>query len=771
MQTLLSQGTRAKQGGELKLAIFALICGWAIIAWPWLSGRVTVPWDAKAHFLPQLQFLAASFAKGESPFWTPNVFSGHPQIADPQSLIFSPPYLLLALLDPAPSAWAQDVTLYLMLLVSSAVLIIWFRDRGWHAAGGLIAALSFAFGAAMAWRIQHVGQVMSLAYLPPVLLFLDRALERRSIGYALAAGITAGFMVLGRDQVALLAVYFLIAHVSFALWTLPKRHDHIKEMIAPLTVATLAGLLIIAIPVALTHLVAAGSNRPSISLEVAGHGSLHPALFLTALAPDVFGSSGAMGEYWGPPSFKWKHTGLYIAQNVGQMYIGAAPYWLLLWGVITGVLWAREMRVFILGLIASVFYGLGWYTPVFGFLHAHMPGIGYFRRPADAVFVMGFFASVLAGYALHRLLSDPPPALAWWSKASLIAFPATAFALMFALAQHYGKLAEAGPIITLSAAMITEGALLLIVLAYWRDAKPMTAIALLVIFTICDLAYSNGPGGATALPPGVYAVLDSESKNETIVLLKKLTRHSQSETRRDRIELAGLGFHWPNASLSHGLENTLGYNPLQLSHYARASGSSVHAGQPSEKGFSALMPSYRSPFSDLLGLRYIATGVPVEDIDKSLKPGGLTLIAQTADGYVYENPHALPRVLFAHETRAANFERLLETGELPNIDFKSTVLLETAPQAGARKPGTARITSYHNTEIKIESDSPDGGWLVLNDIWQPWWFADVDGKDAPVLRANVIFRSVEVPPGKHTVTFRFRPIQGAWNQLCGMSSP
>ena len=47
------------------------------------SGAVTIPWDAKAHFHPQLQFLADSWHRGLSPFWTPYVFSGSPQVADP----------------------------------------------------------------------------------------------------------------------------------------------------------------------------------------------------------------------------------------------------------------------------------------------------------------------------------------------------------------------------------------------------------------------------------------------------------------------------------------------------------------------------------------------------------------------------------------------------------------------------------------------------------------------------------------------------------------
>ena len=44
----------------------------------------------------------ARFATGQSPFWTPNIFAGWPQIADPQSLIFSPLHVIVALLDAEP---------------------------------------------------------------------------------------------------------------------------------------------------------------------------------------------------------------------------------------------------------------------------------------------------------------------------------------------------------------------------------------------------------------------------------------------------------------------------------------------------------------------------------------------------------------------------------------------------------------------------------------------------------------------------------------------
>ncbi len=117
-------------------AIFALFLGsWAVLSLPWLSGAVTIPWDAKAHFYPQLQFLAQSLHRGEWPFWAPYIFSGSPQVADPQSLIFSPPFLALAAFDPDPGFQAFDGVVLGMLGLGGAFLILHFRDRGWHPAG------------------------------------------------------------------------------------------------------------------------------------------------------------------------------------------------------------------------------------------------------------------------------------------------------------------------------------------------------------------------------------------------------------------------------------------------------------------------------------------------------------------------------------------------------------------------------------------------------------------------------------------------------------
>ena len=225
--------------------------------------------------------------------------------------------------------------------------MLWFRDQGWHWAGGLIAALAFCYGASMAWRIQHIGQVLSLAYLPIALLCLDRALARGSILYGIARRRRRGRHRAGarpgRAAVDLSAGRLRpLAH--------PRRGAAARRTARAACCRSgqvrRARWCSIAVPVLLTAMLAQESNRPSIDYVGAARGSLHPALLLTLVMPDVFGASGRMEDYWGPPSFAWPDTGLFIAQNMGELYIGAIPLVLLLTAAVRGQLWAREIRFF-----------------------------------------------------------------------------------------------------------------------------------------------------------------------------------------------------------------------------------------------------------------------------------------------------------------------------------------------------------------------------------------------------------------------------------------
>lgn len=765
-----SKPTRWPLAGVVCIVILA----WAALSWPWLSGAVTIPWDAKAHFQPQLQFLASSWHKGLSPFWTPYVFSGSPQVADPQSLIFSPSFALLAALNPAPDFRWGDGAVLGTLLAGALAIVVLFRDRDWHPAGATVAALAFAFGASAAWRIQHVGQVLSLGYFAITLVLVARALERGSLLYGFAAGVFAGFMVLGRDQVALLGVYVLAGLVIAAVVMAQRPLRALKGSLLPLIAGGVGAVLVATLPILLTAFFAGESNRPEIDLIGAGKGSLHPAALLTGLFANLFGAAGPLDNFWGAPSPAWEARfgplELYLARNMSQLYLGLLPMGLILTvGIVRGALLRREIVALSVAALLVLIFALGRYTPGFRLLF-ELPGISFYRRPADALFVLGALLALLGGYLTHLVMTCAAPRAKPWQLALEIAIFAGALALALWLAWTVGRLNVAAvPLLTaLLCAGLTLGALAAARGLSLQGSKLAAAIVLGAVLTI-DLSVNNGPSESTALPSQMYDVLRADSKNETIALLKRETARTAAPDRRDRIELAGIDFHWPNASLVHELDNTLGYNPLRLGLYSRATGAEDHVALPDQRKFSALMPGYRSLLADMLGLRFIATGVPAEQIDKSLKPGDLTQIARTTDAYVYENPRALPRVLLVTKAEKADFDAILTTGQWPKgFDPRQTVLLDRDPPpvpTGPAQAGSVIIADYGTTEVTLKIDAPRGGFVVLNDVWHHWWQVEIDGKPAELLRANVLFRAVAVPPGRTTVRFVFKPFEGLFADI------
>ena len=738
--------------------VFLLAC--VVLAWPWISGSVTIPWDAKAEFWPQLVFLWKSLNAGDSPFWNPHIFAGHPQIADPQSLIFSPPYLLYALLSNGPTFAGADGVTFAMLALAGLAIISLFADRNWHPAGALVAALSFAFGGSNAWRIQHIGQVLSLCWFIIAFLFLTRALARRSIKDGILAGLCAGFMVIGRDQVAWLGTVLLVLYVVLWLVEGAGLGTRFRQSLAPLAGGLIAGVVTVAAPLAFTIALAEDSNRTFIDYAGAARGSLHPVSFMSLFVANLFGVDGPMRDYWGwPMTLIWGDNDVAMARNMTAVYLGAIPVIAFFAvGVPRGWLASREIRFALIAVLLMLLYALGGFTPAFRLMFA-IPGADYFRRPADATFPLCAFLSIAGGWCVHRFLTSETKATrleAVFGTALVI----TALLLAVFIAFVKGRLDQALPWIIIASASFAAATLALLAARHLHRRSYLAACAVLAVVMTFDLGFNNRPNESTGLPPQTYDALRLPSQTETVAVLNDLLAKEKRPDHRDRIELAAVDFHWPNAGLVHGWDHDLGYNPLRLKLFFEATGAIDQIAVPDQRRWSPLFPRYRSPLMDMLGVRYVASSVEPGVMDKAFQSGDLVPLPRTREAYLYENPRALPRVVFATQALPADFKDMLTTGAWPEADYTKTVLLEKIATSVPRPAGEAQIVSYRNTEILVEANSPEGGWLVLNDVWHPWWGVEVDGRDADMLRANVLFRAVSVPAGRHRIRFVFRPFAG-----------
>lgn len=75
----------------------------------------------------------------------------------------------------------------------------------------------------------------------------------------------------------------------------------------------------------------------------------------------------------------------------------------------------------------------------------------------------------------------------------------------------------------------------------------------------------------------------------------------------------------------------------------------------------------------------------------------------------------------------------------------------------------AKVIPVHSEKVLISVETGSSGILVYQDQYYPGWKAFVNGKEAPVLKANGIFKAVKIDkPGKFEVEFLFRPSLYVW---------
>jgi uncharacterized membrane protein YfhO len=73
--------------------------------------------------------------------------------------------------------------------------------------------------------------------------------------------------------------------------------------------------------------------------------------------------------------------------------------------------------------------------------------------------------------------------------------------------------------------------------------------------------------------------------------------------------------------------------------------------------------------------------------------------------------------------------------------------------------GTLEIVKQSDpNRVVVRASMSTNSWLVLSDLWFPGWRVYVDGSEQPILKADYLFRAVELRPGEHLVEFVYRPM-------------
>jgi hypothetical protein len=793
------------------LAVLSLVLFYGFALASWLHSGTVVPWDSKNHFYAMFRFLGDALHDGEIPLWNPYHFGGHPAIADPQSLIFTPSMVLFALIAPNAPMQLFDAAVLAHLFAGGVCVLGLLRRWRWHPAAAVLAAIIFTLGGAASSRLQHTGMIISYSFFPAALWCLDIALERCSYRFALAFGLAASLMALGRDQVAFLFCTVLAGYLVFAAAQSGNALVYLRTRAGILALSVALILAILIVPALLTMQFLADSNRPGVPFGVAAAGSLAAVNLITLFAPNFFGSLDHLYDYWGPSYYTMTHAD-WTDRAVDYLFIGTLPFVLIAWhGFAAGRLFGRRGRFFLILLLLALAYALGRYTPFFALAFDWIPGVSLYRRPADATFLFNIALALAAGFLLHRYIEEGGPkpfrTLPKWRAFALAAATTLALAVLtgtgLAFSLREGRLTSSLAALAVAAALTGAGAAVLVGL----QTRPRRALAasLFVLLSGTEILWRNAASPLNAEPLESYSVYAGMKPAEAAGI--EVLRHEIGKMRagdRPRVEILGLKGAWQNASMVLKFENTLGYNPLHIDDYDRAVGAGPGAEDFFTRHYPGTFRGYNSHLAALLGLEYLILDRPLTELPRDIPRPKAQAIYTSDTMYIYKLGETVPRAYFASAVEPVDNEEVLDEHVLPGFDPASEVLIDQASmadlrggpyalgtgqerfqtashaghgldqsvsQASREAPGLSHvaIVNYADSSVEIDVDAPKAGIVVLHDLFYPGWEARVDGHKEPVLHANILFRGVEVPAGHHRVAFSFHPLS-LTNLLAAASS-
>ena len=753
----------------LLLAALVIAAVWLLAASRWIATDTVVPWDAKNQFYAFFRFLASALHAGHTPFWNPYHYGGHPSVADPQSLIFAPAFVAWAFLDAAPSMRTFDLLVYAHLLAGGLAVGAMGWRAGWPLPAAVLAAAVFMLGGPASGRLQHTGIVLTYAMLPPAMLLMSLALDRRSIVLGAAFGVVTAVLALGRNHEALLLCFLLAAVLAGEIAGAPRRREWLQQRGWVLATMAFTLAAVLAVPLLLTAQFAALSNRPAVALESALEASLHPANLATLAVANIMGSLESTAAYWGPNHDTLPEVGA-TDRSFNYLFIGAAATVVLLWfGVAGGGMLRRGRRVLAGALVVALLYTLGRYTPLYALAFQYVPGIGLFRRPIDGAFVFVALLALMTGHLLADYVREGRPRVAAWRLAATAAgaLAIVASAVLFSERSHRGassllQVAKAAPIALAAIA----------VLAWARSARARTAAAAAVAaFASGELVWWNAASSLNAEAPGYYAVLE-RPKGEDAAILGLLAREidaRRKEGERPRVEVVGVAGSWQNLAMTLGLEATNGYNPLRIGSYDRlvSPGETTHI--VDQRLFPSSFDGYDCALARELGLEYLVLGQPIEKVPHLARRPVADVLLAGPKVWIYRLGDPEPRVRLITRVVVADADAQVKAGQFQINPAAETALIDddTAPSRKvwpmfpSREGNYAQIVSWRPDRVEVEVDSTQPGVLVLHDAFYPGWVVEVDGQPAPLLRANVLFRAVELSEGRHRVVFSFQPFAPA----------
>ena len=157
-----------------------------------------------------------------------------------------------------------------------------------------------------------------------------------------------------------------------------------------------------------------------------------------------------------------------------------------------------------------------------------------------------------------------------------------------------------------------------------------------------------------------------------------------------------------------------------------------------------------SPVLSMLNVQYL---IFCQDLPNQIK----AIIR--GDGYtVVENELAMARTFVPQTVQVVDEgQHLMDQLRAVTFDPVRVSYVTEHVDLPAVSRGTAKILEEFPERVVVDARMNTAGIVVLADLWDKGWQAQVDGQAMPILVVNHAIRGVVLPAGQHRVVFRYVP--------------
>jgi hypothetical protein len=797
-----------KQAGLFLLFVIGF---WFITLWylaPPSEGMVLKQGDMQQVRLMRYAAEQVKETTGTLPQWNDRLFSGMPGSLitgiEQGSLLLK--YKVIELFGLVKSPF----NFLFVAMLSMFVLLLSVKVDRWLAAAGAIGYAFMTFSIS-SYEAGHITKVLAMGAMPGVIGGLALLSQRR---YLLGAAVTALFfgMVVNyfHYQIAyyagiMVGLYFLVELVSAI------RSKDFKHMLLSSGIATVAmGLAVLTCVGKLadtndyakatmrggsavaeaTGAKGAQVGKKGLDMDYAFSWSYGIDETFTLLVPGFKG--GSSNELVSDADFGDTRLPLYFGDlqfTSGPVYLGASLVFLFVFGLMLAFVWKKDKPLdsdaqlnynwAIFGLVTflvSVILGWGRHFFINEFLFDSLPYYNKFRTPMMALVIAQVVVPMIGILGLYRFivlvqgdgLSEVAQNKVFKNTLILAGVMVGAVVLLtmstdFSSPETDKRIAEQGGMETVNKIKDLRSGLV------WDDIFR----SILFIVALIGLVYLALKKQASTLVAGAVMILlvgfdmigiskryltddNWEDKETEEAVLPSVIDNQIIANNKDGKRVfdyrGGINgaFNDNRAGAFH--RNVGGYHPAKMSRYQDVM--SYCIGSSSPTGSGDIMNNHAL---DMLNCGFIM-GISQDGKSEIVVP------RTTALGHAWFVDSVDEAATAKEALNMINTLNLRKHAVIEGGDYKAGATAGLA--LGARNfatDSTAAVTRlfYSNDSIAYESNNNQAGLAVFSEIYynekNGAWKAFVDGKEAKALRVNYVLRGLEIPAGKHAVTWVYQP--------------